>query len=133
MKRITQIPFLIFLTITLAVFSSCGEDPETIAIVKIIDENEIPINGATVLLKGASTLPGGAMPSPTQNIDVEAERVSNTSGEARFNFTERFKAGQAGLFVLDVYVEFRDRQARGIIKVEEHQTNRATIQFEEQQ
>jgi hypothetical protein len=129
MKKIVQLPMFALLFAFAILLSNCGKDADTIAIVKLIDENEIPINGAEVRLRGTSTFPGGEMPSPTQNIELDVTRTSNTNGEARFNFTDNFKAGQAGLFVLDVHAEFRGKIAKGIIKVEEHQVNRATVQF----
>ena len=53
--------------------------------------------------------------------------ITNAAGDAVFDFTEFYEAGQAGLFVLNIEVEKDSLSAESIIKVEPEITNEETV------
>jgi len=61
---------------------------------------------------------------------IEKEGTTNGAGEAVFNYTDLFKRGQAGLFVLDVEVTKDLYVADGIIKVVEEESSEAIVEIE---
>lgn len=105
-------------------FQGCKDPADTMAIISVYDINGQIVSGATVNLLGVDTdgNPGG-------RIDVT--ETSDGEGKASFNFNELYKRGQAGFAVLDVIVTKDTLGGRGIIKIEEENTNYATITIED--
>lgn len=108
----------ILLAITVS-FSSCYKKQDTIAVVTVLDKNEKPVSGAEVKLDWINTT------EPKEHReDLLQKATSDGSGKASFNYNELYKSGQAGVFVLDVYV---NGAIVGIIKVEQETTSEATV------
>ena len=109
--------------ITLVVFSACKKERDTIAKVKVIEETDgvTPVVGATVMLTSNNIDPDSI------RTGLEMESTTNGAGEVSFNYSDLFREGQAGLFVLDINVEMNGEQASGIIKVVENETSEATV------
>jgi hypothetical protein len=122
--------------ILLAAFSmgvavSCKKIKDTTALVKVVNESGLPISGATVRLYGEGTIDQGTSQSPRGDIQLDNTKTTDSRGEALFDYTEYYKAGQAGFAVLNVDIEkvFPDSIStlEGIIKVEEEIKNEKTF------
>ena len=99
--------------------SSCYKESDTTAVITVLDAANAPVPGAEVKLyyKFASDSLG-------TDLRLDKEATTDASGKATFNYTEEFKAGQAGLAVLDIEV---DGDILGIIKIEEEERNEETV------
>lgn len=95
-------------------FSSCYKKKDTVAIITIVNANNDPVNGAEVTLTWAD--------GDRENLEQTA--TSDGAGRVSFNYNELYKSGQAGVFVLDVYV---NGTIYGIIRVEQETTSEETI------
>ncbi len=107
--------------IGLMVFSSCKKKQDTIAKIYILDADNNPVAGATVTLKGMSTI----TPSPPVNLTKTS--TTNASGEAVFNFNDVYQEGQAGVAVLDILASQGTLTGTGIIKIEQEVTSEETV------
>lgn len=97
--------------------TSCYKKKDTVANLTIVDTNNDPINGAEVTL---NYVDGDGEPRE----GLEQTGTTDGSGKVSFNFNELYKSGQAGVFVLDVYV---NGVVVGIIRVEQEETVEETI------
>lgn len=104
-----------FLAIGL-VFISCKKEKPTIAKVRVVDESNVPVSDALVILY--------PNPNPVLGDMIEKDSLyTNDDGIATFDYTDDFKLGTAGFRVLDILVEKDDKVGSGIIKiVEEEET-----------
>lgn len=116
MKKFLKYSLVMFLFVGMATsLSSCYKKKDTVAILTFVDANEDPVAGVEVTI---DYLGGG---DPREGL--EQTGTTNGSGQVSFNFNELYKSGQAGVFVLDVYV---NGTAEGIIRVEEEVTTEET-------
>jgi hypothetical protein len=97
--------------------SSCYKKKDTVAIITIVDANGDAVAGVEMTIDYTS-----ADGEHREGLDQTA--TTDGSGKASFNFNELYKSGQAGVFVLDVFV---NGSAVGIIRVEEEVTTEETI------
>jgi hypothetical protein len=119
--------FTLLLTIsTLAVFSGCKKDPDTIATVIVLNEDGMVVPGATVRLFSNPS----ESPPPPNELRFDTLAVTNGTGKVTFNFTEFYKKGQAGFAVLDIEVTKGNLFGSGIIKIEEKTTTEEAITIE---
>ncbi len=119
--------FTLLLTIsTLAVFSGCKKDADTIATVIVLNEDGMVVPGATVRLFSNPS----ESPPPPNELRFDTLAVSNGTGKVTFNFTEFYKKGQAGFAVLDIEVTKGNLFGSGIIKIEEKTTTEEAITIE---
>jgi hypothetical protein len=119
--------FTLLLTIsTLAVFSGCKKDPDTIATVIVLNEDGMVVPGATVRLFSNPS----ESPPPPNELRFDTIAVTNGTGKVTFNFTEFYKKGQAGFAVLDIEVTKGNLFGSGIIKIEEKTTTEEAITIE---
>lgn len=114
--------FLIFATTSLLCIS-CKKEKDTLAIIRVVDTNNIVVQDATVILFG----------NPQSSLGT-VERIdslkTNQNGEAVFNYTELFKLGQAGFATLDIYASKGNLTGTGLLKIEEEKTAEKTIKIE---
>jgi hypothetical protein len=115
----------VLLCSVLFVFSSCEKDKETIATVLVLDQDGMPVPGATVRLFGA---PSEDCVGCELRFDTTA--LTNGTGKVTFNFSDFYKKGQAGFAVLDIEATKGSLAGTGIIKIEEEQTNDESVTIE---
>lgn len=107
-----------FLFFALLVLSACRTKGDTIATIKVINQNNQVLTNAHVSLTSAGDQGPGAW---------SKEGTTNSSGEVSFNFNEQFKLGSAGLAIMDVHVEKDGEEAYGVIKIEPEKHSKKTI------
>jgi hypothetical protein len=101
--------------------SGCRKKEDTIAIITVRDiANEVVV-GAEVVLYGQSTT------NQPANVVLYDTTVTNTSGQATFNFNDVYQLGQAGVAVLNIEAYKDVAQGQGIIKVEQETTSEETV------
>lgn len=113
-----KVYFLILLASLGLALTSCYKKQDTIAVVRVVNENGAMVSNARVILYG----------NGNQGDVVLRDTVfTNSNGEALFNFNETYQSGQAGVAVLDIEVQKDGLQSNGIIKITEETTSRATV------
>jgi len=112
----------------LLVIVSCNKLENTTATIKVVDLESKIISGADVHLFAQSSLPGDTT-STIEELDKSG--VTNEKGEAEFDYSDAFKSGQSGLFVLDVNLIYDLPDTTiimmSVINVEEEKDNNKTI------
>lgn len=128
MKRhSTLILFASCLALSLSfVLAGCKKDKETIATVKVVNEDGDPIPGATVRLY---SVPSEDEPRPNE-LRFDTTQVTNGTGLVTFDFSEFYKKGQAGFVVLDIEAYKGSLNGDGIIKIEEETTTEEVIEID---
>lgn len=123
MKVITMNLFKLLSAIALVVLLApgCNKKDDTIAIITIVDQNDIPIAGAYVKLYGTPTFPVG---DPTR---LDQEAMTDPFGQARFDYTDIYHQGQAGFAVMDILTYKDSLAGEGIIKIIEEETTNETV------
>lgn len=118
--------FLLLLS-TSAVFvlSSCKKDQETVATILVLDNSGNPVPSATVRLFG----------EPSENCDgcnirFDTLGVTNGTGKVTFDFSDFYKAGQAGFAVLNIEATKGTLFGEGIIKIEEEKSTEESVTVE---
>ena len=120
--KINKIVFLgIFVLFGMTALMACRKKAETIAKIHVRDAQNAPIAGATVVIYGQSTT---NQPSSVVLYDTT---VTNSSGEAIFNFDDVYQLGQAGVAVLNIDVSGGGMVGQGIIKIEQETTSEETV------
>ncbi len=113
-QNILSIGLIIGLLIGL---SSCYKTENTTAVIHVLDSStNSPVSGAEVELLYIAGDPASSSIHETQ--------TTNNSGDAFFDFTEQYKAGQAGFVVLDIRV---NGTYKGIIEINEMVANEETV------
>lgn len=118
-KKIYMIAFLAL--VSMSAFVGCRTKGETIAKIMVRDAANQAVPGARVVLYGQSTT---NQPSSVVLFDTT---LSNSAGEATFNFDEVYQLGQAGVAVLNIDVDANGMSGQGIIKVVEETTSEETV------
>jgi hypothetical protein len=101
--------------------SGCRKKKDTIAIIYVRDVANQLVAGAQVVVYGQSTI------NQPANVVLYDTTLTNTSGEAKFNFNDVYQLGQAGVAVLNVEASFGAAIGEGIIKVEQEVTSEETV------
>ena len=102
-------------------FMGCRKKEPTIAKIHVRDSSNQSVVGARVVLYGQSTT---NQPASVVLFDTT---ISNSSGEAVFNFDDVYQLGQAGVAVLNIDVTMGTLAGQGIIKVEQETTSEETV------
>ena len=111
--------FSFFLLIGSFLFSSCHKTKDTTARITVRDKNSNLVIGAWVRVFGNST---------TTNTSIINDSIqSDSKGEAIFNYNKIYKAGQAGVAVLDITARKGALYGKGIIKIEQEKESIETI------
>ncbi len=101
--------------------SGCRKKKDTIAIIYVRDVANQLVAGAQVVVYGQSTI------NQPANVVLYDTTLTNTSGEAKFNFNDVYQLGQAGVAVLNIEATFGAAVGEGIIKVEQEVTSEETV------
>ena len=101
--------------------SGCRKKKDTIAIIYVRDVANQLVAGAQVVIYGQSTI------NQPANVVLYDTTLTNTSGEAKFNFNDVYQLGQAGVAVLNIEATFGAAVGEGIIKVEQEVTSEETV------
>ena len=118
---------LLTLVLTIAVFTACNKEKDTIAEVKVVTPSGSVVAGAEVRMFGQSTI---------KNVDVGDIRIDKTgftagNGIIKFDFTDLYVQGQSGFAILDVEIKkvYPDSTVnmRAIMKVVEEETTQKTF------
>lgn len=117
----------------LAVFlggTACSKKKkDTIAHVYVLDEGSNAVEGATVVLYGVATgIPIGSNTPGIVNLCDTA--LTNESGLAVFNLSERYQLGQAGVAILNIKATKFNKSGTGTIKIVPEQVSDATINIQ---
>ena len=106
--------------------TGCKKTEDTIAkvIVKDADTQAI-VADAQVVLFGQST------ENKQSKVNVSDTTTTNAAGEAIINYSEKFKNGQAGVFVLNIEATKGNKTGTGVIKVNEEETTIETVFIQE--
>lgn len=99
---------------------SCGKQEATVAVVRVIDQNNQSIEGAQVIIYGSGT---------QGTVVVNDTLFTDAMGEAHFELSHLYQPGQAGVAVLDILATKGGVSAQGIIKVEQETTSRETVRL----
>ncbi|MEZ4937757.1 MAG: hypothetical protein R2799_09220 [Crocinitomicaceae bacterium] len=116
---------LLFIPIALLNLTSCVKESDTIAIIQVRDTSNVAVPGAQVILYGVLD------PNYSNSyIERSDTLLTNTSGEAVFNYTEAYKLGQSGFAVLNITATKGVLEGSGTIKVEAQKTTIETLIIE---
>ncbi len=115
----------LFLAVSTLTFSSCVKEEPTIAVVRVIDANGDPVQGATVRLYGSPS----QTPPPPNAIALDTTFITDATGTVTVDYSEEYKLGQAGFAVLDIEAYKGALYGVGIIKIEEQETTEVTIEI----
>ncbi|MCC6599363.1 MAG: hypothetical protein IT223_01665 [Crocinitomicaceae bacterium] len=121
-----RLVFGILLLVSFVGITACKKDKDTVAIVRVINSDGLPVPGATVRLFSSPS----ENPPPPNALRFDEKSVTNGSGQATFNFTEFYKKGQSGFAVLDIEAYKGGLYGTGIIKVEEEATSEESVKVE---
>ena len=102
--------------------SGCRKKGDTIVLITVRDNTNAVVPDAMVRLFGQSTTnpPSG----PVVRIDTA---YTDALGVARFDYTDHFKLGMAGLFVLNIEARKNNKFGAGIVKVVEERTTEERV------
>lgn len=107
--------------VSIGTMVGCRKKKDTIAIIYVRDSSNQPVANAQVVLYGQST----QTPSPA--VVLYDTTMTNSAGEAQFNYNETYQLGQAGVAVLNIDVKKDGMVGQGIIKIEEETTSEETV------
>ena len=107
--------------VSMTAFVGCRKKQETIAKIYVKDAGNQSVANARVVLYGQSTT---GQPSSVVLFDTT---LTNSAGEAIFNFDDVYQLGQAGVAVLNIDVQNGSMSGQGIIKVVEETTSEETV------
>jgi hypothetical protein len=100
---------------------SCRKKEDTIAQILVRDANNQPVANARVIVYGQSTT------NQASSVVLYDTAMTNSAGEAIFNFNEVYQLGQAGVAVLNIDAEKSGLIGQGIIKVEQETTTEEIV------
>lgn len=103
-------------------FSSCKKKKPSYVYITVKDATGDLVPGAMVRLYGQSS--EVQPPGPVVRIDTA---YTNESGVAFFDYTDTFKLGSAGLFVLNIEARRDIKSGAGIVKIEPEKTTEETV------
>jgi hypothetical protein len=116
---------ILFFVASTMTFTSCVKEEPTIAVVRVIDSNGDPVQGATVRLYGSPS----QTPPPPNAIALDTTFITDATGTVTVDYSEEYKLGQAGFAVLDIEAYKGALYGVGIIKIEEQETTEVTIEI----
>lgn len=124
MKRNTAISLfygVLSVVLITSTLGSCRKKKDTIAVVHVYDANNQVVSGATVQLKGTSTI------GEDDRVKAPKTAVTDANGNATFNCNDIYQLGQSGVAVYDIEVTFNSFSGSGIIKVEQETTSEENV------
>ena len=119
------------LLIFLIFMSSCYKVSNTTATITVKDKNGKNVPGAVVHVFSSTSEPTDTL--SIINPDLDETKTTDNNGQVFFDYTEYYKEGQVGLFVLDIEVNYEGPDStitvQSIIKVEEQKDNQKEVQL----
>lgn len=119
------------LVVILIFISSCYKVSNTTATITVKDENGKNVPGALVHVFPSSSDASDSLSVP--NEDLDETKTTDNNGQVFFDYTEYYKSGQVGLFVLDIEVNYEGPDSTitvlSVIKVEEQKDNQKQIEL----
>lgn len=115
------IVFALLLLFVGTISVSCRKKEDTIAKIVVRDANNNPVYNARVIVYGQSTT------NQASSVTLYDTAMTNSAGEAIFNFNEVYQLGQAGVAVLNIDAEKGGLIGQGIIKVEQETTTEEVV------
>lgn len=117
-----SVALALFASFFLFTSSGCRKKGNTIVLITVRDNANAVVPDAMVRLYGQSTTnpPSG----PVVRVDTA---YTDALGVARFDYTENFKLGMAGLFVLNIEARKENKFGAGIVKIVEEKTTEERI------
>ena len=102
--------------------SGCRKKGDTIVLITVRNSDNQVVPNAMVRLYGQSTTnpPSG----PVVRVDTA---YTDALGVATFDYTENFKLGMAGLFVLNIEARKDNKFGAGIVKIVEEETTEEKV------
>jgi hypothetical protein len=123
-KNIFSFLMLVFIT------ASCYKISNSTATVTVVDKKDKTISGATVHVFPVSSTPEDSL---TINESLNETKVTDNNGQVFFDYTEYYKNGQTGLFVLNMEVTYvlpdTTIKVLSILKVEEQMDNQKEVKM----
>lgn len=104
--------------------TSCNPEEDTVVIITVVDENNVPQDGALVKLYADPNSPNG---DPTR---LNKQATTDLAGQAVFDYTEFYKQGQSGFAVLDILATKDTLVGEDIIKILEEEVNEKKVFLE---
>ncbi|HOZ40790.1 MAG: hypothetical protein IPO05_03985 [Flavobacteriales bacterium] len=104
--------------------TSCNDEEPTVGVVKVVDAEGRPVQGATVKLFADPTFPLG---DPNR---LDQETVTDSDGAATFDYSDFYEQGQSGFAVLDILATKDTLLGEGIIKIVEEETSEEIVVLE---
>lgn len=119
------------LLLILIFISSCYKVSNTTATITVTDQNGNNVPGALVHVFPSPSQPSD--PPSELNEDLDETKTTDNKGQVFFDYTEYYKDGQVGLFVLDIEVNYQGPDSMitvlSVIKVEEQKDNQKLIEL----
>lgn len=117
-----SVSIAVFASLFLFTSSGCRKKADTIVLITVRDNDNQIVPDAMVRLYGQSTTnpPSG----PVVRVDTA---YTDALGVARFDYTENFKLGMAGLFVLNIEARKGTKVGAGIVKIVEEKTTEERV------
>ena len=116
-KSILLFSFVALVAVTF--FSSCNKTKDTTVRVTVQDASHKIVAGAWVRLFGNSTT--------TSTSVINDSLMTDSGGQAVFNYNKIYKAGQAGVAVLDVVGRKSALYGKNVVKIESETENDVTV------
>jgi len=119
------------LLVLLIFISSCYKVSNTTATITVTDQNGNIVPGALVHVFPSASEPSD--PPAELNEDLDETKTTDNKGQVFFDYTEYYKEGQVGLFVLDIEVNYQGPDSMitvlSVIKVEEQKDNQKLMEL----
>ena len=119
------------LMVLLIFISSCYKVSNTTATITITDKNGNNVAGASVHVFPSPSQPSD--PPREVNEDLDETKTTDSKGQVFFDYTQYYKEGQVGLFVLDIDVNYAGPDSMitvlSIIKIEPQVDNQKVIEL----
>ena len=119
------------LLLMLIFISSCYKVSNTTATITVTDNNGNNVPGALVHVFPSPSQPSD--PPSELNKDLDETKTTDNKGQVFFDYTEYYKDGQVGLFVLDIEVNYQGPDSiitvLSVIKVEPQVDNQKVIEL----
>ena len=110
------------------IMASCYKISNSTATVTVVDKQSKAVNGASVHVFPVSSTPDDSL---TINETLNETKVTDNHGQVFFDYTEYYKGGQTGLFVLNMEITYvlpdTTITVISVLKVEEQKDNQKEV------
>jgi hypothetical protein len=110
------------------IMASCYKVSNSTATVTVVDKQSKTVTGASVHVFPVSSTPDDSL---TINETLDETKVTDNHGQVFFDYTDYYKRGQTGLFVLNMEVTYilpdTTITVISVLKVEEQKDNQKEV------